>query len=157
MIKELFSPAPRQVSGEFRHRYGVFGGVVGIFVNAAIFITEIFVGLATNSIAITADAFHNLTDVVSSAITIISFKLSAKPADKEHPFGHGRIEYLAALIVAGIIMLIGYQFLTSSLGKVLHPSRVHFSAVSLVLIVAAIPLKVLLSLFYRRLGRLINS
>lgn len=143
--------------GHLRMRYGIIGGVVGIIVNAAIFGVEIFIGLVTNSIAISADAFHNLSDVLSSVITIISFKLASKPADKEHPFGHGRIEYLSALIVSFIVMLIGYQFLVSSINKIMHPSAVRFSMISLVLILAAIPLKILLSLFNNRLGRLIDS
>lgn len=142
---------------ENRGKTGMIAGMVGIAVNAAIFLLEICVGMVTNSIAITADAFHNLTDVVSSGITILSFRLANKPADKEHPFGHGRIEYLSTLIVAFIIMLIGYQFLQSSVQKILHPSRVLFSAVSLILILVAIPAKILLSLFIRRLGRRINS
>jgi cation diffusion facilitator family transporter len=160
MLREILNPdavKPETINVRLRQQYGIIGGVVGIFVNAAIFFTEIFVGIFTNSIAITADAFHNLTDVVSSVITIFSFKIASKPADKEHPFGHGRVEYLAALIVSFIVILIGYQFLQSSISKILHPSSVRFSAVSLVLILAAIPVKILLSFFNRRLGRLINS
>ena len=149
--------APGKDDGRLRMHYGIIGGVVGIIVNAAIFVVEIFIGLFTNSIAISADAFHNLADVISSVITIVSFKLASKPADKEHPFGHGRIEYLSALIVSFIVMLIGYQFLVSSISKILHPSGVLFSVVSLVLILTAIPIKILLSLFNHRLGRLIDS
>jgi cation diffusion facilitator family transporter len=159
MFKKLLTLKASQVKldGRLRQRYGFIGGVVGILINTSIFLTEIFVGLFTGSIAISADAFHNLTDVVSSVITIVSFRLADKPADKEHPFGHGRVEYVSAFVMSFIVMLIGYQFLESSIVKILHPSQVLYNPVSLVLILAAIPLKILLSLFNRRLGRLIDS
>lgn len=136
---------------------GSAGGVFGIAINFTIFVIELVVGVLSSSVAITADAFHNLTDVVSSIITIISFRLANKPADKKHPFGHGRVEYLSALLVAAIIIIIGYEFIRSSFGKILHPSPVYFSVISLVLVLAAIPAKILLSLVNHRLGSLIDS
>ncbi|HEY5562061.1 MAG TPA: cation diffusion facilitator family transporter [Clostridiaceae bacterium] len=90
-----------------REKYGYLSGFVGIVINLTICLLEFFIGFITNSIAITADAFHNLTDVAASIITIIGFNLSNKPADEEHPFGHGRIEYLSAVMVSFIILLIG--------------------------------------------------
>jgi cation diffusion facilitator family transporter len=142
---------------ETREKIGVIGGIVGIVINALIFVMEICVGTLVNSVAITADAFHNLTDVVSSLITIISFRLSNKPADKEHPFGHGRMEYLSSLIVAMVIIVIGYEFIKVSFEKILHPSAVVFNLVSLCLVIAAIPFKMLLSSFNKGLGNMINS
>lgn len=142
---------------ETRGRIGLIGGVFGIIINGLIFIMEIFVGTIVNSVAITADAFHNLIDVVSSVITIFSFRFSNKPADKEHPFGHGRMEYLSSLIVAMVIMVIGYEFIKVSIEKILHPSDVVFNLVSLCLILAAIPFKILLSAFTKGLGNMINS
>ncbi len=140
-----------------RGRLGVLGGVAGIIVNTLIFVMEITVGSIVNSVAVTADAFHNLTDVISSVITIFSFKLANKPADKEHPFGHGRAEYISALVVAMVIIVIGYEFIKTSIEKVIHPSPVIFNLVSLILVISAIPLKLLLASFNKKLGALIGS
>lgn len=140
-----------------RRKCGTIGGTVGICVNFLIFIMELSAGFATGSIAITADAFHNLTDVATSVITIVSFGFASKPADKKHPFGHGRVEYLSALLVALVVMVIGFEFIRTSVQKVLHPSAVSFELSMLVLILISIPLKILLSLFNRSLGKLIGS
>ena len=140
-----------------RGRAGIIGGVLGIIVNALIFTMEIIVGTVVNSVTITADAFHNLTDVVSSVITIISFRVAGKPADKKHPFGHGRVEYLSALIVAMIIMIIGFEFVQTSFEKILHPSPVRFDWLPFILMLSAIPLKLILSRFNSALGRKIGS
>lgn len=160
MLKQLVS---KKASADFkptskqRLHYGLVGGCVGIFINAVVFLIEVFVGLITNSIAITADAFHNLADVFSSVITIFSFNFASKPADKEHPFGHGRIEYISSLIVAFIVLMIGATFLKNSFIKIFHPTDVKFDMLSLVLILCTIPFKLLLSLFNRRMGALIDS
>lgn len=138
-------------------RYGIIGGLAGIVVNSLIFGVELLVGSLTGSIAITADAFHNLTDVISSVITIASFKFASKPADKGHPFGHGRIEYLSALLISMIIMVIGYEFLRTSAGKIMNPTPVTFRLWPLLLVLFAIPVKIFLSLFNRRLSRRIDS
>lgn len=146
-------PIPEAV----RARYGMIAGTTGIGVNALIFVVELIIGLASHSVAIMADAFHNLTDVASSLITVISFKVASRPADRHHPFGHGRMEYVSSLLVAIVIILIGFEFIQSSFEKILHPAAVHFSIVTLVLVLLFIPLKLLLSLFYRRLGKRIRS
>ncbi len=140
-----------------REGVGIIGGAAGFCINLIIFIIEIIVGFASNSVAITADAFHNLTDVLSSGITVASFRFANKPADKEHPFGHGRMEYISALIVSMVVMVIGFEFIKSSIEKIIHPSSVIFSLVSLILVLAAIPLKLLLSAFNKNLGDLIGS
>ncbi|MFT9057318.1 MAG: cation diffusion facilitator family transporter [Ethanoligenens sp.] len=151
------NPLIEHVSTADRTRFGMIGGGVGIGVNALIFVAEIIIGLLTHSVAITADAFHNLTDVASSLITVISFKVASRPADREHPFGHGRMEYIAELLIAMIIILIGFEFVQSSIEKVLHPAAVHFSIIPFVLVLLFIPLKLLLSLFYRYLSKRIRS
>lgn len=140
-----------------RARYGMIGGATGIGVNALIFIVELIIGTTSHSVAIMADAFHNLTDVASSLITVISFKIASRPADRNHPFGHGRMEYISGLLVSIVIILIGFEFIQSSFEKILHPSAVHFRVVTLVLVLLFIPLKLLLSLFYRHLGKRIHS
>lgn len=146
-------PADEKVRG----RLGIISGAAGMAINGLIFIMELLVGAVVNSVAITADAFHNLTDVVSSVITVFSFRLANKPADKEHPFGHGRAEYISALIIAMVIIVIGYEFIKTSIEKILHPSPVNFSLISLILVLLAIPLKLLLSSFNKKMGRTISS
>jgi cation diffusion facilitator family transporter len=106
-----------------RASYGYLGGIVGIVVNFILFIIKLSVGLLVKSIAVTADAFNNLSDVLSSIITIAGFKLASKPADKEHPFGHGRIEYISGLIVAFMVMLVGFQFTKSSIDRITNPEK----------------------------------
>lgn len=140
-----------------RHSYGIFGGVVGIFINFLLFITKFSVGLIVSSIAVMADAFNNLSDAASSLVTILGFKLSSKPADREHPFGHGRIEYLSALIVAFMVMLVGVQFIKSSFERIINPTPVTFELIPFILLFVSIFLKVLLSRFNKFIGNKINS
>lgn len=140
-----------------RNSYGVFGGIVGILVNALLFIIKLSVGLFVSSIAIMADAFNNLSDAASSLITILGFKLSSKPADREHPFGHGRIEYLSALIVAFMVMLVGVQFIKSSFERIINPAPVTFELLPFILLFISIFLKVWLSKFNKFVGEKINS
>ena len=140
-----------------RNSYGVFGGIIGILINVLLFIIKLSVGLIVSSIAIMADAFNNLSDAASSLITILGFKLSNKPADREHPFGHGRIEYLSALIVAFMVMLVGIQFIKSSFERIINPSPVIFELVPFVLLFVSIFLKVWLSKFNKFIGDKINS
>lgn len=140
-----------------RNSYGVVGGIVGILVNVILFIIKLSVGLLVSSIAIMADAFNNLSDAASSLITILGFKLSNKPADREHPFGHGRIEYLSALIVAFMVMLVGLQFIKSSFERIVNPTPVIFELVPFVLLFVSIFLKVWLSRFNKFMGEKINS
>ncbi len=148
--KNLRDPAVRE-------KYGMLGGAAGVAVNLLVCVLELVVGAVTRSVAIAADAFHNLTDVASAGFSMFSFHFANKPADKEHPFGHGRFEYLSALLVALVVMLIGLEFLKTSVGKILHPVPVTFKLVPLLLVFASIPLKLLLSRFNRRLGDAIGS
>jgi len=140
-----------------RSAYGYLGGIVGIIANALLFLVKFFVGLITRSIAITADSFNNLTDMASSIITIAGFKLSNKPADEEHPFGHGRIEYLSALAVSFLIMLVGFQFIKESFNRIFHPTEVHFLLIPFILILASISVKVWLSSFNKLIANSIGS
>lgn len=140
-----------------RNSYGVVGGIVGILVNVILFAIKLSVGLIVSSIAIMADAFNNLSDAASSLITILGFKLSNKPADREHPFGHGRIEYLSALIVAFMVMLVGLQFIKSSFERIVNPSPVIFELIPFILLFVSIFLKVWLSRFNKFMGEKINS
>jgi len=140
-----------------REGYGRLGGTVGIILNIILFIIKLSVGLLLNSIAATADAINNLSDVASSVITILGFKLSSKPADKEHPFGHGRIEYLSGLIVSFIVLLTGVEFIKASLDRILHPVPVSFNMLSFILIVLTIFAKLWLGVFNKDIANAINS
>lgn len=137
--------------------YGILSSIAGLIINFILFLVELIMGMLINSIAVTADAFHNLADVTSSVITLLGFKLSSKPADREHPFGHGRIEYLAALLVAALILVLGINFIESSFLRILKPEKVRFSLVSLLIIIAAIPFKLYLSHFEKYIGERIDS
>ncbi len=140
-----------------RGKYIFLGGLVGIISNLLLFTIKLSVGLITSSIAIMADAFNNLSDASSSIITIVGFKLSDKPADAEHPFGHGRIEYISALIVSFMVMLVGFQFVRSSLERIFNPVDIKFEIIPFVLLLISIFVKVWLSSFNKFVGNKIDS
>lgn len=142
---------------KIRDSYGYLGGIIGIIVNFTLFLTKLFVGIITNSISVTADAFNNLSDTASSLITILGFKMASKPADREHPFGHGRIEYLSGLIVSSMVMLVGFEFLKSSYNRIIQPAKVIFELIPFVLILLSIGVKIWLSRFNNYIGKTINS
>lgn len=142
---------------DVREKYGMLSGIVGIIVNLILFIIQMILGLITNSIGIIANAINNLTDVTSSLVTIISFKISNKPADKEHPFGHGRVEYISAFIVSFLILMVGLEFVKTSFDRILHPEPLKFTLITLIIMIVAIPLKIWLGYFNKSLGKLINS
>lgn len=142
---------------EVRGKYGYLSGIVGIIANIILFTVKLATGLIINSIALVGDAFNNLTDAASSLVTIIGFKLASKPADEEHPFGHGRIEYIAGLIVSFLVILVGYELLRSSFDRIIHPIPVNFSLPAFLIIVFAISSKGWLFLFNRFLSQAINS
>ena len=140
-----------------RGKYIFLGGIVGILSNFLLFVIKLSVGLITSSIAIMADAFNNLSDAGSSIITIVGFKLSDKPADAEHPFGHGRIEYISALIVSFMVMLVGFQFVKSSLERIFNPVDIKFETIPFILLLISIFIKLWLSSFNKFVGNKIDS
>ncbi|WMJ80567.1 cation diffusion facilitator family transporter [Clostridium sp. MB40-C1] len=140
-----------------RESYGYLGGVVGIVVNFILFLIKLFIGLLVKSIAVTADAFNNLSDVLSSVITIAGFKLASKPADKEHPFGHGRIEYISGLIVAFMVLMVGVEFTKSSFNKIMNPEKINFQLIPFILLLISVGAKIWLSKFNKYIGKKINS
>lgn len=158
LIIKTFIKDEDSISNEkTRTTYGIVAGVVGIIINALLFIIKLSVGLILGSIAVTADAFNNLSDAVSSIITILGFKLANMPADEEHPFGHGRFEYISAMIVSFMVILVGFQFIKSSVGRILAPTPVNFQIISFVLILVSILFKIWLSRFNGFIGKKINS
>lgn len=140
-----------------RTSYVVFTSVIGIICNVILFGVKFIIGLLMNSIAVTADAFNNLSDATSSIIGFIGTKLANRPADKEHPFGHGRYEYVAALIVAFLVFEVGLTCLKSSFSKILHPEMIEYQFYLVVILLLSIGLKLWLAYLNRRLGKRIDS
>lgn len=140
-----------------RRAYGTLCGAVGIALNILLFIGKFFAGRLSGSIAVTADAFNNLSDAGSSAVTLLGFRLAGKKPDTDHPFGHGRIEYISGLIVAGLILLMGVELAKSSLDKILHPEDVTFSALALAILAVSVCVKLYMWLYNRNVGRKIKS
>ena len=140
-----------------RRKYGVLCGAVGIVINVLLFLGKFFAGTISGSIAITADAFNNLSDAGSSLVTILGFKLAGQKPDPDHPFGHGRMEYLSGLAVAMLILLMGIELLKSSVEKILHPEAIEFSWLSVGILLAAIACKLYMASYNRSVGKKIQS
>lgn len=140
-----------------RQAYGILCGAVGIFFNLCLFAGKAIAGLLSNSIAITADAFNNLSDAGSSIITLIGFKMSGQEPDSGHPFGHGRIEYLAGLIVSGIILLMAAELIKSSVNKILHPEELTYNPIVVGILVASILVKLYMHLYNKSIAGKIDS
>ena len=136
---------------------GKLSGIVGVLCNLLLFGGKLTVGLLTGSVSVTADAMNNLSDAVSSIVTLVGFKLAEKPADADHPYGHARYEYLSGLAVAALIIVIGVELGKSSIDKILHPAPVAFTLPLVVVLVVAVILKLGLSAFNRMLGKKISS
>ena len=157
LVKHFVKDAQNTQDPEVRERYGLLSGGVGIVLNLLLSGGKLFAGLVTGSIAITADAFNNLSDAGSSVVTLVGFRLAGRRADDDHPFGHGRMEYLAGLLVSLLILLVGVELGKSSVEKILHPEPVVFSLVSAVILLASICVKLWMGLFNRTLSRRIDS
>lgn len=157
LIKTFVKDNEKVDNIKIRNAYGNLAGAIGIIVNVLLFAIKLSVGLLAGSVAVMADAFNNLSDAASSIITIIGFKLANKPADAEHPFGHGRIEYISALIVSFLVMLVGLQFVKSSLERITNPATVKFEVIPFLLLLVSIFFKLWLSKFNKSIGHRINS
>ena len=140
-----------------RHAYGVLSSTVGILLNILLAVLKLTAGILSASIAITADALNNLSDAGSQVISLISFKMAAKPADRDHPFGHARIEYVASMIVSFIILTIGAELCKTSIQSILAPADISFGTVSAIILSVSIILKLWLALFNRKIAKRINS
>ena len=140
-----------------RQRYGALSGIVGIILNLLLSLGKFAAGMLTGSIAVTADAFNNLSDAGSSVVTLVGFHMAGKRADGDHPFGHGRIEYLSGLAVSAAILLVGLELAKSSIDKIIHPETVSFSWLTVGILAASILVKLWMSFFNRSLSRRIGS
>ena len=146
---------PTDVS--LRKTCGTIASIVGISINLLLFAGKFIAGTLAGSISITADALNNLSDAASSVISLVSFRISAKPADRRHPFGHERFEYVASLIVSFIILIIGFELFTDSIDKIIHPAETEFSLLAVCVLVVSICFKLILYFFYRSVGRAVDS
>ena len=157
LVKRFVKDSENVSDIKVRGAYANLAGVVGIITNLILFIIKLSVGLLSNSVSILADAFNNLSDAASSIITIVGFKMANKPADAEHPFGHGRIEYITAMIVSFMVMLVGLQFVKTSFQKIINPTPVTFELLPFILLLVSIVFKFWLSKFNKSIGNKINS
>lgn len=140
-----------------RASYGILGSIVGIICNLALFVLKLLVGLAIHSMAVTADALNNLSDTASSIISLLGARAASRPADRDHPFGHGRIEYIASLIISFIIIEVGFTFFKESVNKIMHPEAIHFSWIAFLLLLVSVGVKLWMSYFNRSLAGSIHS
>lgn len=140
-----------------RTAYGKLCGTIGIILNILLFIGKFIAGFISNSIAITADAFNNLSDAGSSLVTLIGFKLAEQKPDSDHPFGHGRMEYLSGLIVSAVILMMGFELVKDSINKILNPTGVEFSTIVLIILVVSILGKAYMALYNYQYGKRFES
>lgn len=157
LIKTFVKDYENTGSAVVRTRYGVLSGMVGIFLNIILSVFKMIFGALTKSISIVADGVNNLFDALSSIITLVGFKISGKPADKEHPFGHGRIEYISALTLAFFILVTGFELAKTSIGKFKDPEQVVFSLPALIVLILSIFGKIWLAYFNSSVGKKIDS
>ena len=147
----------KQDKAKIRQEYGMLCGVTGILLNICLFMGKFLAGTISNSIAITADAINNLSDAGSSCVTLIGFKLAGAKPDPEHPFGHGRIEYVSGLVVAAAILLMAYELIRDSVGKIIHPEETEFSVLIVVILAVSILVKIYMFYYNNSIGRKIDS
>jgi divalent metal cation (Fe/Co/Zn/Cd) transporter len=158
LLLRLFVKNPEDTANpKTRSAVGKLSGIVGILSNLLLFAGKLIVGTLSGSVSITADAMNNLSDASSSIVTFLGFKLAEKPADEDHPYGHARFEYLSGLAVAALIIVIGFELAKTSVQKILNPSAVTFSLVTICVLIGSIAIKLWLSIFNRTLGKKIHS
>ncbi len=157
LIKYFIKDSENTANLKVREAYGTLGSITGIIVNLILAISKYFAGIISGSISVTADAINNLSDAGSSIISLIGVKLSAKPADKDHPYGHGRVEYISALAVSFVVLLMGIELFKSSVDKIINPVPIKFNILSLIILIVSILAKLWLGLFNKKLGEKINS
>ncbi len=157
LLTKIFLKNADPTDGKSRAAYATLASVTGILLNLLLFAGKLTVGVLSLSVAVIADAFNNLTDAGSSVVTMIGFRLAAKPVDKEHPLGHGRFEYVTGFIVDMLILLVGFELLTSSIEKIVRPVTPEIGKWTFILLGAAILVKLWLFFFYRKIGKKISS
>ena len=157
LIKIFIKDKDNVENQQIRGKYAMLSSITGIVVNVLLSIFKIIIGVIANSMSIISDGLNNVSDAGSSIVTMIGFKLSQKKVDAEHPWGHGRMEYITALFVDILIILVGFELLQSSVEKIIHPELPVISDITIILLVVAILAKLWLFLFYRKIAKKINS
>ena len=157
LIKLFVKDYEKTIDSKVRIKYGNFASITGIICNVLLCVVKMIIGVLFNSVAIITDSINNFTDAANSAITLVGFVFSGKPADKDHPYGHARFEYLSGLAVAALIIVIGFELAKTSLDKILHPAAVAVSVPLIAVLVVSMAVKLWMSLFNRKLGKLIDS
>ena len=152
LLARLFIKGDRTPE-QTRSAYGKLCGIAGICLNLLLFAGKFFAGLLSGSIAITADAFNNLSDAGSSVVSLVSFRISEQKPDAKHPYGHGRIEYIAGLIISAVIIIMAYELIKDSVSKIIHPSDTEWSVVVLIILIASILVKCYMAFYNARLGK----
>ncbi len=156
-IKKIIKDSDSVEKPSVRMQYGKLTSVVGMTMNVLLFAGKFFVGNLSGSIAIVSDSFNNLSDAATCFINLFGFFLAGKPADKGHPFGHGRIEYITGLVMSFLIILIGFEFLRTSINRIMHPAALSFSPVMMIILLGSILVKGWMFFFYRGIGKKIHS
>ena len=158
LLVKLFIKNSEDTSNpKIRGAYAALAGIVGILCNVILFVGKLVMGILSGSVAIIADAFNNISDAGSSVIGLIGFRLASRPVDKEHPLGHGRLEYVTGFIVDVLIILVGFELFTESVSKIMNPAIPTFSNITLIILGASIAVKLWLFFFFGRMARSINS
>ncbi|MEG0972534.1 MAG: cation diffusion facilitator family transporter [Lachnospiraceae bacterium] len=157
ILSRLFIKEDQLEKGEIRRKYGMLSSIVGIVLNCFLFFFKYLAGVLSGSIAIMADAFNNLSDAGSSIITLIGFQAAGKKPDLEHPFGHGRIEYISGLAVAVLILLMGVELAKSAVDKMIHPQPVETGAVAIGILVVSILVKFYMAFYNQKIGKRLDS
>jgi len=157
LAKRFIKDYENMKSQHVRHNYGMLCGIMGIFLNLVLFIGKFLAGTFSHSIAITADAINNLSDAGSSFITLAGFKLASQKPDPDHPYGHGRIEYLSGLFVSLLIILMAVELLKTSVNKIIHPTETSISLLVMVILAVSILIKLYMSFYNRNIGKKIDS
>ena len=157
LIRKLTTKNAPPYNSELRRKFGVLSGLVGIILNLLLFAGKLAVALLSGSVAIIADAFNNLSDAASSVVTIVGFKLSGKKADSQHPFGHGRFEYISGFIVSIVIILVGFELAKSSITGIITPKQINFSTITVIMLVVSMLVKLYMALYNRKLSKVFES
>ncbi len=157
LIKLFIKNKDNAKENKTREKYGILAGFVGVFCNILLFIVKFLAGTISGSVAITADAFNNFSDAGSSVVTLVGFFISGKAPDQKHPFGYGRFEYISGLIVSFIIMMVGVEFIRTSIDKIISNETSQFNWISIIILACSILIKLWLSFFYNKIGKTIDS
>ena len=157
LIKTFISDKDNVENQSVRGKYTVLSSITGIIVNVLLSIFKIIIGIIANSMSIISDGLNNVSDAGSSIVTMVGFKMSQKKVDNDHPWGHGRMEYITALIVDILIILVGFELFQNSIDKIMHPELPNISNITIILLVVAILAKLWLFLFNRKIAKTINS